>query len=113
MGRVGVRWYLVVLAIVFVIYLPSVIVGLLNGPIPTASLVFTSLVWFIPMFLYTLLASGLEEPGWRGYALPNLQTRHNARKASLILGIIWGIWHWPIFIPVYTSVLNARGGLPL
>ena len=108
--RVGGWWYMIMLAIVFVIYTPSIVVGLLNGPVTTASQVFTPLVWFAPMFLYTFLASGLEEPGWRGYALPNLQTRHNARKASLILGIIWGLWHWPVFIPVYTSTLNAPGG---
>jgi hypothetical protein len=111
--RVGLRWYLIVTAIIFVIYLPSVAVSLFQGPAPTARQVFAPLVWFVPMFLYTLVASGLEEPGWRGYALPNLQTRHNARKASLILGIIWGIWHWPVFIPIYTSVLNAPGASPL
>ncbi len=111
--RLAGRWYLIMLAIVFVIYLPSAIFGLLRGPVSTANQVLTPLVWFVPMFLYTLIASGLEEPGWRGYALPKLQTRHNARKASLILGIIWGIWHWPVFIPVYTNALNAPGGSPL
>ena len=89
--RVGGRWYVIMLAIVFAIYLPSVISGLLNSPVPTANQVLTPLLWFVPLFLYTLLASGLEEPGWRGYSLPKLQTRHNAKKASVILGVIWGI----------------------
>ncbi len=111
--RVGGRWYLVVLAIVFAIYLPPAIFGLLRGPLPTANQVLTPLLWFVPLFLYTLMASGLEEPGWRGYALPKLQTRYSAKKASVILGVIWGIWHWPVFISVYTNALNAPGGSPI
>jgi uncharacterized protein len=111
--RVGGRWYLIMLAIIFGIYLPAILFGIVRGPVPTARQLLTPLVWFVPIFLYTLVASGLEEPGWRGYALPRLQARFNAKKASLILGIIWGIWHWPVFITVYTNALNAPGGSPI
>jgi uncharacterized protein len=111
--RVGMRWYLIMLAILFVVYLPAVLFGIWKGPAPTASQILKPLVWFVPIFLYTLVASGLEEPGWRGYALPTLQARFNAKKASLILGVIWGVWHWPVFITVYTSALGTPGGSPL
>jgi uncharacterized protein len=110
--RVGGRWYLIILSIIFAIFLPSVIFGLVKGPLPTANQVLTPLVWIVPVFLFEFLSSGLEEPGWRGYALPKLQTRFSAKKASLILGVIWGVWHWPVFITVYRNVLSAPGGSP-
>ncbi|RLI25244.1 hypothetical protein DRO57_04475 [Candidatus Bathyarchaeota archaeon] len=37
-----------------------------------------------------------EELGWRGYALPRLQTRHTTLVSSVTLGIIWAFWHLPL-----------------
>jgi membrane protease YdiL (CAAX protease family) len=39
-----------------------------------------------------------EEFGWRGYALPLLLKKYNPSAASLILGLIWALWHFPIDI---------------
>ncbi len=39
-----------------------------------------------------------EEIGWRGFALPRLQYRYSPLFASLILGIIWTVWHLPLHL---------------
>lgn len=44
-----------------------------------------------------------EEFGWRGYALPVMQERLGWRSASLALGIIWGVWHLPLFFVAGSS----------
>ena len=39
-----------------------------------------------------------EEPGWRGFALPRLEQHAGPLGGTLILGMLWGLWHLPIFL---------------
>lgn len=50
----------------------------------------------------TALASGImiglfEELGWTGFATPRLRQHHNLLGTGLLLGVVWGAWHFPLF----------------
>ncbi|NIS67673.1 MAG: CPBP family intramembrane metalloprotease [Proteobacteria bacterium] len=49
------------------------------------------------LLMFFVMAAG-EEVGWMGYAYAPMEERWNASRASLILGIIWFIWHIPVYI---------------
>jgi len=96
--RVGIQWW--AFALLFTI-IPSVaalyLFQLFGGPAvdwsglkPLYSVVPT-------IIILTILAGVGEEFGWRGFALPRLQARHNALVSGLIVGVIWAIWHIPLF----------------
>ena len=55
------------------------------------------LAMVIPWILFDVFTNG-EEWGWRGYVLPRLQTKYNALTSSLIIGVIWTVWHLPKFM---------------
>ncbi len=51
------------------------------------------------VFLWVLLFSVAgEETGWRGYLLPRLLERTGPVRASLALGLVWALWHLPLWV---------------
>ena len=50
-------------------------------------------------FVASLITSPLfEEPGWRGFALRRLQERFGREVGSIIVGVLWWVWHQPMNI---------------
>lgn len=70
----------------------------------------------VTIFFYNLLFFGFgEEIGWRGVALPLLQSRYSALLSSFMLAGLWALWHWPLFLyrPGYINMdlVNSVGWL--
>jgi uncharacterized protein len=50
----------------------------------------------IRFFHYVLFTAVFEEPGWRGFLLPRLQSRHSPLMASVLVWLPWAVWHLPL-----------------
>lgn len=51
------------------------------------------IIWLLPLLTYSIF----EEIGWRGFLLPHLQTQFSAWTSTVILTVIWALWHLPFF----------------
>jgi membrane protease YdiL (CAAX protease family) len=49
-----------------------------------------------------------EEFGWRAYLQPKLMPL-GWRRAMVVMGVIWGMWHWPILVLGYNYGLEYAG----
>jgi uncharacterized protein len=105
--RFDVRWYLVV------VLGPVALTGgmvasntLLGGPALSLGMPLLGAAVFLAFSIFPGSALG-EEIGWRGYALPRLQSGRSALGASFILAPIWALWHLPLWLT------GAPGRTPL
>lgn len=94
--KVGARWYLFAVGYMAATKLVAALIHrVVTGAWPT----FGDTPW--PMMLGAILVSTWaqagEEVGWRGYALPRLTTYLGLGGASVLLGVIWALWHLPLF----------------
>jgi membrane protease YdiL (CAAX protease family) len=98
--RVGVRWYLAALLGYPVLFLIGSGLDVLLGGNPSwppPDLIDLHMpYWFLLLIMPPFVLG--EEIGWRGYALTRIQTGRSALAASLILGVLWALWHVPSFL---------------
>ena len=94
--NVKARWYLFAVSYMVVIKLAAALAHrALLGAWPrfgqeSPAIIIAAIIFSTPF------QSG-EEIGWRGYALPRMAESMGFRAASLLLGIIWALWHLPLF----------------
>jgi membrane protease YdiL (CAAX protease family) len=107
--RVGIQWW--AFALLFTV-IPAVaalyLFSLFGGPTVDWSGL-GPLYSVVPMILMLTVFAGMgEEFGWRGFAMPRLQARYNALVSSLIIGVLWGLWHIPLFLVEGTTQYEWR-----
>ncbi|RYG91860.1 CPBP family intramembrane metalloprotease [Loktanella sp. IMCC34160] len=97
--RFSAAWYLVALGL-----LPAIIglAGLVatalgDAPPPSPALDAPATLPFAFLWIFFLGGPLQEEAGWRGIAAAGLSPRLGALGASLLTGVLWGLWHLPLF----------------
>ena len=109
-------WVIAVFGIA-ILYLIGLAIHLISGGEAPPFIMIREEVNLIPLYLIFVVLSPLQGPvgeefGWRGYALPKLQTKYGPIVASLAIGIMWGIWHLPTFyapMGVLADMVSALG----
>ena len=90
--RLPLRWYLAALLL-------PLAVSALRTAIETAAGVPGGIelqpIGALSLVVFVLVAG--EEIGWRGFALPRLLSRYGPWRASAIIGLVWSVWHFPLF----------------
>ncbi len=85
------RWYIPIIFLMPIITILSYFFTKLTGLlIPESQTSVLSILIFFGVYFIGAIG---EEIGWSGYAVNPLQNRHGALKASVILGVIWAVWH--------------------
>ncbi len=93
---VGARWYL--FAITYMAtnrLLAAVVHRVVTGAWPAFG--DTPVVLLLGALLISTWTQAGEEIGWRGYALPRMTRSLGLGGASVVIGVIWAVWHLPLF----------------
>jgi len=101
--RISVKWWIFILLIFPVIYAVTVLVTIISGAKMPEMEGFRAIIQN-PVSIIVVLLIGFfingafpEEFGWRGFALQPLLDKLGFFRGNLLLGILWGIWHLPLF----------------
>jgi membrane protease YdiL (CAAX protease family) len=112
--REGVKvWMVAIVTLVAVKLAMAALMYLLKGPTMWPQYTWSIDILsgtFLLVFITSLFADGgglLEETGWRGFALPRLLQRMSSLRASVVLGVMWSLWHVPVKIGVLSSGLSS------
>jgi uncharacterized protein len=100
--RVKPGWYAVALLLPAVLTAAATMLNVLLGAEPPTATELSKWTGLFSTFAVVLVIPGVggawEEPGWRGYALPRLQSRRSALVGSVILGALIAGWHLPLMM---------------
>lgn len=97
--RVGVRWYAVALLTAPVVTILTLLGLSTTSPafLPDILAAEDKASVLLSGFAVGLIVPIFEELGWTGFATPRWRLRHGVLGTGLIMGLLWGAWHLPLF----------------
>ena len=100
--RIPFKWYLVIFLFVPALNSLAALLDRMTGGSgatwgESALNLLTDPASIIFSILFASMIPFIEELGWRGYVLDRLQEKRSALASSLILGVVWSVWHLPMF----------------
>jgi uncharacterized protein len=111
--RVQTRWYgAALLPAPLVAIMTAVLIAVSQRSPEFLPAIFTTADPFgllIPGIIGGLLVGLCEELGWTGFAIPHLRLRYGVLTTGLLVGVVWGAWHAPLF----SRSDSFAGALPL
>lgn len=126
-----VHWRVAPRFVVYAVGVPFALFGVANlvllaagEPVEFSRLPGRLLPYLGTLVVVMLVLGGQEEPGWRGFLLPRLEAGHTPLRATLLVGVVWGVWHVPLYGPLgfavplvlaffYTWLYNRTGSVLL
>lgn len=106
--RIGIGWY-ALLALPLAVAVATVTI--LGWPAKADASLLGAVAVALPTFAVMAIAGGgLEELGWRGYAVPIMQARIGALPAAVAVGLVWAVWHLPLYAMVNTTQSESHFG---
>jgi len=54
--------------------------------------------YFILLMPMMIVGGGIEEIGWRGFLQPALEEKMPFVPATLVVGVLWAVWHFPLWL---------------
>ena len=94
--RAGIQWYAIALLTPFILAAIAFGLNILAGAKISGQL--PAFGDAAVLFVLFLLTNAGEEPGFRGFSLPQFMKTRSAFTASLVVGVLHAIWHLPLFI---------------
>jgi len=96
--RLNVKLLFCITTIQLLAFFGGVAIAALRGEVSFPNLLDLSLPTLAMGFVFTLIQGPTgEQSGWRGFLQPRMEERHGVIKASIIVGLIWGFWHTPLW----------------
>jgi membrane protease YdiL (CAAX protease family) len=108
--RVSARWYALALLTAPLLSIATLAALSLTSPdfLPVILTAEDKAGLLVPGIMIGLVVPFFEELGWTGFAIPRLRQRYGVLSTGLIVGLLWGTWHFPLF----SASVHASGVIP-